>query len=144
MIFGIAVAAVVVAAVVLVLTLKPSSSPLLPADTPEGTVQRYIQDIVSGDFETAFSFLGPPPNVNSTYTTWLSTIPQAGQRPGIRVTLGTAAVTGDTATVAVSIDTFRPSGPFGSSVFTNTVTFYLTRTAGVWKITQPWEVYWFF
>jgi hypothetical protein len=143
-IFGAAIVVLVVTALVLVLTIKPGTTARLPADTPEGTVQGYLMAIESGDYETAYAYISPPDNVKQTYDSWLRSLPQAASKPEVRVTLGKSTISGDTATLPVIIDSFRSGGPFGSNVSTNNVTFILSRTGGVWKINQPWEVWWLY
>jgi hypothetical protein len=144
LIFGVAIGVLVVTALVLVLTMKPGTTALLPADTPEGTVQGYLLAIQSGDYEAAYAYVSPPDNVKQTYDSWLRSLPSGVSKPEVRVTLGKPTISGDTATLPVIIDSFRSGGPFGSNVFTNNVTFYLTRTGGIWKINQPWEVWWLY
>jgi hypothetical protein len=54
--FGITIGILVIIAVALVLSTRGSVS-LLPADTPQGTVQRFLVALQDKDFQKAYSYL---------------------------------------------------------------------------------------
>jgi hypothetical protein len=144
LIFGAAIGALVIVAIVLVLTLPAKEAPLLPEDTPEGTVQRYLLALEAEDYATAWSYLSPPASEKLTYEDWMRSAVSSGEKPGLKATLGKSAITGSTATVDVVVDVFRPSGPFDNPVSTNHFSFVLTKQGTSWKITSPTYVWWFY
>jgi hypothetical protein len=144
LIFGVTIGVLVIAAVVLVLTMTPKETPLLPENTPEGTVQRYFLALQDEDYLTAYSYLSPPTTETYPYEQWRSPFTSPGEKPEWKATLGKSAVEDSQATVEVTIDTFRPGGPFDNPVRTNQITFFLTKEGTSWKITSPWDVWWLF
>ena len=144
LIFGAAIGVLVIVAIVLVLTLPAKEAPLLPEDTPQGTVQRYLLALEAEDYARAWSYLSPPASEKLTYEDWRSPLVRSGERPGMKVTLAKSTVTGNEARVEVIVDVFRPSGPFDNPVSTNHITFVLTKQGTSWKITSPTYVWWFY
>lgn len=144
--FGLAIGVLAIVTIVLVLTTgSPADKPLLPADTPEGTVQRFILAVKEKDYLAAESYLAPPalddkqfPNLRQNQ------IFGTGEGPGWKTTLGKSTIRGDEATVDVTVSVFRPSGPFENSVNTYQVTFFLTKAGGSWKITSPLNLWWLY
>jgi hypothetical protein len=144
LIFGVTIGVLVIAAVVLVLTMPTPETRLLPENTPEGIVQRYFLALQAEDYVTAYSYLSPPPTEKYPYEQWRSPFTSSEEKPAFKVTLGKAAVRGNEANVEVTVDTFRPSGPFDNPVRTQHITFFLKKEGTSWKITSPWDVWWLF
>jgi len=145
LIFGAAIGVLAIVAIVLVFTMGgPGSAPLLPEDTPEGTVQRYFLALQAEEYTTAYSYLTPPPTEKEPYQEWRSPLIRPEEKPGWKVTLGKSAVSDNKATVDVVVDIFRPGGPFDNPVSTQRVTFFLKQEGTSWKITSPWDVWWLF
>jgi hypothetical protein len=144
LIFGAAIGVLVIVAIVLVLTLPAKEVPLLPEDTPEGTVQRYLLALEAEDYAEAWSYLSPPDTEKLTYEDWMRSAVGSGEKPGLKVTLGKSAITNSTATVDVVVDIFRPGGPFDNSVSTNRFSFVLVKQGTSWKITSPTYVWWYY
>ena len=145
--FGIAIGLLVVVTVVLALTVgSPSESNLLSQDTPEGTVQRFLLAVKDGDYLAAESYLAPPDSENTRpeIDALKNRISTSGEDPGWKASLGDTEITGNEATVGVTVDVFRPRGPFENSVDTYQVTFFLTRESGEWKITSPLNIWWLY
>ena len=68
LIFGVAIGVLTVVSIVLGLTLGGElTASLLPEDTPEGTVQRYILAIGAEDYEEAYGYLSPAALAEETY-----------------------------------------------------------------------------
>ena len=135
------------ALVTLLLVLIGGSKPvaLLPDNSPEGTVQRYLLAIDSMDYQMAFSYISLPPGDKTTYDIWQQSFSFQSDRPAYKVTLGQSHVTGDEATVEVVVDVFRVnSGLFNNPVNSSRVDFLLTRSNGVWRITSPTYVWWIY
>jgi len=61
-----------------------------------------------------------------------------------KVTLGKTAQVGNTATVEVFIDVFRPGGPFDNPVQTQDFSYQLAKTADGWFITSRPVLYWLY
>ncbi len=144
--FGLAIVVLAIVTIVLVLTTgAPADKPLLPEDTPEGTVQRFILAIRDKDYLTAESYLAPiAPDDKTPYDLRQNQIYGTGEGPGWKATLGKSSVRGNEATVDIAVSVFRPSGPFENSVNTYQVTFFLTKTATSWKITSPLNLWWLY
>ena len=138
------VAVLVVATIVLVLSGKPGAT-LLPANTPEGIVQRFLIAVQETNYEKAYTYLSLTDDKGGkiTYDQWLATKPYPyGSSPSSwKATLGQTTVTGERANVEVNVDVFRPSGPFGNAVQTQQVLFQLTRSGETWLITSPPYLY---
>lgn len=148
--FGLAIGVLALVTIVLVLiTASPANDkPLLPEDTPEGTVQRFLLAIRDKDYLTAESYLSPPaPDDKNKMTPDLrqNQIYGTGEGPGWKTTLGKSTIRDNEATVDVTVSVFRPTnGPFGNSVNTYQVTFFLKKVATSWKITSPLNLWWLY
>ncbi len=141
------VAVLVIATVVLVLTARPGAS-LLPENTPEGVVQRFLMAVQDNNYEKAYGYLSltDDKGIKISYDQWLATKPYPyGSSPSSwKATLGKTTITGERVNVEVTVDVFRPSGPFGNAVQSQQVLFQLTRSGGSWLITSPPYLYWIY
>ncbi len=137
----------VVATIALVLSTRPGVS-LLPENTPQGVVQRFLLAIQDNDYEKAYRYLSLTDDKGAkiSYDQWLTSKPYpSGSSPSSwKATLGKTMATGERATVEVTIDVFRPSGPFENAVRSQQVFFQLTRTGESWLITSPPNLYWIY
>jgi hypothetical protein len=149
--FGIAVAVLVIATIVLVFTLGQKNMPLLDENTPEGTVQRYLLAIQDREFTRAYGYIYipsaptptdvPKPVYPSTYDYWLISAENAANKTW-KASLGRTTVSGNIATVAVTVEVFMTRGLFENPVSTNNVVFSLQKQGANWLITSPSDVYW--
>ena len=121
----VAVGALLLLALVLVVTQRGTAQ--FPPDSPEATVQTFLQSVADGEPDT----------------TVLAGDCDDGRLDigdaGLRVVITDAAVSGDTATIDVRI-TERYGGPFGDG-YNHDETYRLVRTADGWLIEQfdwPW------
>ena len=140
--FGISIGVLVIVTMVLALTLSGGQdTALLSEDTPEGTVQRYLQAIKAEDYTRAYSYLSPAALAEqtyyNTYENWSQSYSWRRESSGWKATLGNAAVTGNEATVTVIIDVFRPKVPFTGPTNSRKYNFQLTKEVTSWKITSP-------
>jgi hypothetical protein len=142
--FGVAIGVLVIVAVVLVLTLPDEDAPLLPEDTPEGIVQRYLLACEDEEYLKAYSYLSASAQAERTYERWTRPIVSGEERPGWKATLGKSEVSGNEATVTVVVDIFRPRRPFEDPVCTTHVTFLLKKEGDSWRITAPNNLYWIY
>jgi hypothetical protein len=146
-IFAIVISILVVATVSLVLLTNGNRVALLPVDTPQGTVQRYLIAINQSDYQEAYGYLSFDPSQKIlTYGDWLSTI--TGVQPSTqsewKATLDKTTQNGDNAAVQVTIDTIRPGGLFGNPLSSQQIIFQLSKTNGIWLITSPTYIYWIY
>lgn len=127
------IAAVVILALVVVFTRGAPAA--LDPSTPEGAVQSYSNAVISGDREAALTFLTSDLRANCDKA-------DVGISSNIRLTLISTKISGDNATVRVSVSSSAGGGPFGGSTYESDATFTLVRDAGTnWKIdTTPWEL----
>jgi hypothetical protein len=145
LIFGAAIGFLIIVAIVLVFTMaKPENTSLLPEDTPEGTVQRYLLAIEDKDYAIAYSYLSFPSDNKISYEKWKESFSWYREKNETKVTLGKSEVTGNEANVDVTVDVFRPSGPFDNPVYTHHTTFSLKKEGASWKITSPTYAGWFY
>ncbi len=145
--FGLAIGILVIAIVALVLiTASPEDAPLLPEDTPEGTVQRFLLAVRDEDYLVAESYLSPTIDVDDkiAYDLRRNRAVGPGGGAGWKATLGKSVVRDDEATVDVMVDVFRPRGPFENSVSTYRITFFLKKEGASWKITSPVNLWWLY
>jgi len=144
--FGLAIVALVIVTVVLVLaTTSPADKPLLPEDTPEGTVQRFLLAVSDQDYLAAEGYLSPTIDEDKIdYELWRDRIVELGEDSAWQATLGESIIRGDEATVDVTVAIFRPRGPFDNSVRTHQVTFFLQKEGTSWRITSPVNLWWLY
>jgi len=146
LVFGSIVGVLVIVTIALVLFTGGNEPELLPRNTPEGTVQRYLIAIQDGDYQEAFGYLkfdASEPFIN--YEDWLRMVagyPGDYNRSAWKATLGRTEQTGTNASIEVTIDTFRPGGPFEDPVQRQDLLFQLTRAGEGWLITSPTYIYW--
>ncbi|MFH0847531.1 MAG: hypothetical protein V1894_05730 [Chloroflexota bacterium] len=144
--FVAAIGVIVLVAVILVLTARNNVS-LLPEDTPEGVVQRFLLALQEKDYPKAYGYLSLTENYKKvSYEDWLKQVPPyyGTSSPTWKATLGKTTPTGDRATVEVFVDVFRQTGSIESSVQTQQVLFQLTRISGTWLITSSPGLYLFY
>ncbi len=143
--FGLAIGVLVIVTVVLVLTTaSPAEKFLLPEDTPEGTVQRFLLAIRDEDYLAAESYLSPTIDDKIAYDLRRNRVTEPGERSAWKATLGESVVRDDEASVDVMVDVFRPRGPFENSVRTHQVTFFLKKEGVSWRITSPVNLWWLY
>lgn len=110
---------------------------LLNPQTPEGTVQVYVQAVLDGEWTEARSHLAGDLEAECTALDFRrSWVPDS-----LTVTLDDVRVDGDEAEVVVRLRTVAQPDPFGGQ-YETTETFDLTRENATWQlIGQPWPVY---
>ncbi len=137
-----AIGVLVVVALVLVLTLGDGKTmSLLPEDTPEGVVQRYLLALEAEEYEEAYSYLSSSAREEGFYWPWADYFGLYREKPAWQATLGESWVLVDVATVEVTFTIFQPGGLFDPT-FTYHLTFRLDKEGNSWRITSPTE-FWF-
>jgi hypothetical protein len=121
-----------------------------PEDTPQGIVQNYMVAITLKDYDHAFRYVaGPPSTTDPNQTPGLPDathfrqffVNEAGsQMVNTGLQIGAATVSGDTATVQVTI--LHTSGSLFNSVGRESQQFQLTLQGGAWKIIQGPYPFW--
>ena len=143
---AIVIGLLVIATVTLVLLTKGNKVTLLPENSPQGTVQRYLMAIQEKDYQKAFGYLSfSPMDKITTYNDWILTVGAPQSRQSVwKATLGKITLNNDNATVEVTIDTFYPGGLFGDSQYSRQIDFLLIKTNNSWFITSPTYIYWIY
>ncbi len=127
-----AVLGLLVVTALAVVFLRPDPE-LRGAGTPEGVVQRYSAAVIDGDERSAAGFLHEAPEPCGEW--------ESGVDEDLRVSLVSTDTRGGAAEVKVSVVSFDPGGPFGSSEYETEETFELKKTGGTWLIdTAPWRL----
>jgi hypothetical protein len=141
-IFGVAIGLLLLVTIVLVLILSSRSTlSLLPQNTPEGTIQRYLLAIESGDYLSAYNYLSSSADTKLPFDQWKNPINVTVDNPAYKVTLGKINTSATEATVEVIVEVFRPGSPFANPVRTNQ-TFSLNLEGLNWEITSPVDIWW--
>lgn len=145
LIFGAIIGLLVIITIVLVLILPGgNSTALLPAGTPEGTVQRFFLAIKDRDFQAAYNYLSKDIQSRIPFSQWTASYTPRSDVYDWQVIMGTPVIKGNYATIVVTIDTLRPGGPFSNPISNNNVTFSLNEQNNQWIITDPdylWRIF---
>ena len=143
--FGSALGILVVLAVVLVLTMPGDSEiELLPENTPEGIVQRYVYAIKEKDYKKAYGYLSTSAIADegryNSFEDWSRQLLNRSGGDPWRAIIGDAEYSGGKAFLTVTIEFFDPEGLFNDPVRTWYYPFTLEQEDDVWKITSPLDV----
>lgn len=147
-IFGAILAAITIAVVALVLLRSGEADTLLPADTPQGTVQRFLTAYKDRNYAEAATYLKlEDAGVNNPNGSPADAWHQATLNPppegAWKATLLHTDTYGDQAAVTVEISFFRSDAALSNPTITNQFSFELTRQDGVWRITALPYFWWF-
>jgi hypothetical protein len=140
--FGTAVGILVILAVVLVLIMPGSDEvDLLPENTPDGVVQRYIFAVKNRDYEEAYGYLSASAIADeerySSFEEWSRMFLNRDGGDPWRAVIGEAEYFDSKAFVDVTIEIFSPEGIFGDPVRELYYPFTLEQQDGAWKIISP-------
>ena len=140
--------AVVLLAIVVVVIAQVvgAGERLLPQESPEGVVQRFLLAVDAGDYGDAYDYLGAKLKDDCTYDDFLDRSSRERIKE-IQATLVRTEAFDDRTEVVISITRFRASGPFLAPFDSPTSSYqqrYLLRQEeGQWFFSQmPWPVYW--
>ncbi|MBF8303882.1 MAG: hypothetical protein HW399_257 [Dehalococcoidia bacterium] len=143
-IIGSIVAILIVVSVIVAISTQ-NNLPILSEDTPEGTVQRYLQALERDDLTLAYSYLSVSAKERKTFQEFSRELGFGSKEVQQRqVTLEKSRVFGNTAEVQVTISEFRPSGPLTFQPSENSFqsNFSLQKQDGKWFISDAsWPVY---
>lgn len=127
-----AILAVAVVAAVLSATRSPAA---YDPDSPEGTVQAYLEAALQGDNEEAAGYFAADSGCDA------EDLDRAHVTDSARVVLVDTDVEGDRARVDVEV-AYSSGGPFDTSEYTEDQTFRLARAGQQWELTgTPWPLF---
>ena len=130
------VATLLVGAVAIAIVTTRGGVDLLPADSPEGVVQRYLMAIEREDYRAAYDYLSSDLRVSCS----LDDFVRRGYWPeptGDHVTLEKTQRFDGRARVTARVTVFNPDVPFGASEYSYDWTFQLRLEEGEWRLTGP-------
>ena len=136
---GLFIAALAVVSVVVAIMSGETS---LPADTPEGQVQRFLSSLDDGDLEMAYESLSEEIRERCPVETVFGRFPGIESRlASDRVTLEGTTTVGDTAFVDVRITRIDSGRLFGPSEFSHVQRYSLRQEGGDWRLVEfPWPL----
>jgi hypothetical protein len=133
-------ALLVVAGITVAMLRQPA--PLLPADTPGSTVQRFFAALDQQKYQEAYAFLSdsmqdkPTSDEFARYNLSQSTY-RREQRTRIRIS--DEQRYGNSANVSIEITHYTSGGPFDSYEYTSNESFGLQLEGETWRIVElPW------
>jgi len=144
--FGIFIIVIVAVAVIIALAGGSEQVKLLPENSPEGTVQRFLVAVKDQDYAKAYSYLYPQSDQlkGNPYDNWVRSVQSYRDSSTWKASIVKSTVRENDATVEVVIDVFRPEGPLANPVNTNRITFVLQKENSKWMINSPVDLYWLY
>jgi len=124
------------AAVAMALVTTLGGPHLLPADSPEGVVQRYLLALEREDYREAHSYLGSDLQTRCSLGDFVRRDywPYTEER---QVTLEKTQLYDGWAYVKATVTVFHGDAPFGASEYSYDRTFNLKLEADQWRLTGP-------
>lgn len=144
--FGIVIVVVVAVAVILALIGGNEPVKLLPEDSAEGTVQRYLMAVKEQDYVKAYTFISPQSEYFKTnpYDNWVRSTQSMRGNSSWKASIVKSTIRDNSATIEVAVDVFRPGGPLENPVNTNRIIFLLQKENSKWLINSPVDLYWLY
>jgi hypothetical protein len=130
------VLALMVGAVAVALVTTYGGVDLLPADSPEGVVQRYLLALEREDYREAYDYLSSDLRSRCSFDDFVS----RGYWPetrGNQVTLEKTQRFDGHALVKARVTVFHHDAPFGASEYSYERSFDLKLEEGQWRLTGP-------
>lgn len=130
------VTALIVAGLIVALVTSRGED-LLPADSPEGAVQRYLQALEDNDYVEAHDYLAEEVAGRCSVEEFVQSASRYGDVRDSQMTLeGTQRLDG-TAIVTARVTVFEPDVPFPPSEYSYTRTYEVSLENGEWKLVWP-------
>ncbi|GAC1546334.1 MAG: hypothetical protein NVS4B8_06940 [Herpetosiphon sp.] len=107
---------------------------LAPADTPEGTVQRFYQAIYNEDYHTAYGFLTTKAQDKLSLDRFQQDM--QGELKHSQMVVSHTSVHDETATVDITLHYVRSGGLFSDGSYDSSHSVLLTREGNDWKIAR--------
>ncbi|OGO51334.1 MAG: hypothetical protein A2148_10535 [Chloroflexi bacterium RBG_16_68_14] len=133
------VVALTVAGLVVALVSTRGGVDLLPADSPEGVVQRFLLALEDKEYREAHGYLSASTKKGCTLEDFARQASYQEVRD-YHMTLEDTERLDDTAIVTARVTVFEPNVPFGASEYSYERTFDLTLEEGQWRL--AWPDYW--
>jgi hypothetical protein len=130
------VIALVVGGVTVALVTNRAGVELLPANSPEGVVQRYLQALEREDLREAYSYLSRDLQSTCSLDDFVREASWRRMR-GDHVTLEDTQVLDGGALVRARVTVFDPGQPFGPSEYSYDRFFHLKLEEGQWRLVEP-------
>jgi len=135
---GAGILVLVVVAVAAVVLLGSRGAVDLPADSPEGVVQRHLAAHEKGDHEEAWGYFSADVQEEMPLDTYRRTAGEFGAYRDFgsrRILFDESEVDGDRARVHLTVEEFYDGGPFGGGeTFRSGRVIDLVREDGAWRI----------
>lgn len=129
----IAGALVLIAIGLVSMALFARATPVLaPADTPEGTAQRFYAAAYQGDYAASHRLLSA--GLQRELSEFELQQRMSAELKQTQIRVGVAAIHGDSATVLVTMTHYSQDGLFGAEEWTSTHELGLQREGGAWTI----------
>ncbi|MBN1189108.1 MAG: hypothetical protein JXA46_05085 [Dehalococcoidales bacterium] len=146
--FGIGLFVLVIVTVVLALSIGQQNAPTLPADTPEGTVQRFLLAVQANDYAAAYDYIiprrdGETKTAEASYQQFSLSARYASGSTW-KANLGQVSRQDQSASVEIILEFFTSGGPFGNPIRTDSVVFNLRKVDNAWLIASPTDLYWLY
>ena len=145
---GLAILAIIVVSVVVAVLNRSPNAVAFPEDTPEGTVQRFLEAIEDGETRQAYDYLSIELQEKCTFAHFQDTTRQFDSRDlnggrDRRITLESTQPIDDTIAVQVRITEFNVSAPFNVNEYSYTQEYVLQELDGNWRfVDEPWPMNW--
>jgi len=114
---------------------------LLPADSPEGVVQRYLLALEDEDYTGAYSYLSSELQSKCSFDYFFRGASYIRLKDS-HVTLESVRVLDGMARVRARVTAFEPGGPFAANEYSYDWTSHLKREEGQWRLTDTPEMPW--
>jgi hypothetical protein len=136
-----AVVALAAVTILVVLLVGRDRTATYGADTPEGTVQRYLAAFEAGDLATAHGFFSSRVTAGMDLDAYRRNVDLQGQsyanpRASRRVLFERTTGSGDVVTVSLTVEEFSGDGLNGST-YRSSRDIRLVRQNGAWRIDEP-------
>ncbi|MEO5918664.1 MAG: hypothetical protein ABIQ17_03790 [Candidatus Limnocylindrales bacterium] len=142
LIIGLSLVAIAVLATVVVILGGNRPPAVYPASSPEAAVQDYLQAWADGDDEAAWAVFSAGVQADLTlddYRTMASEFRRYQEPPSgpiRRVFIDRATITGEKATVDLTVEESWQGGPLERNVYRSARRLSLVREDGAWKIDE--------
>jgi hypothetical protein len=134
LLIGAGVLALLIISVVVVLVLGRGNTPAFSADSPEGTLQRYLAAVEDGDYDAAYAYFSDRVKGDMSVDDFRRSIAMyGGTQSGQRVLFRGSNIDGDRARLELDIEYFYDDG-FGGSSFRQPREVNMVREGGEWRI----------
>jgi hypothetical protein len=110
---------------------------LLPEETPEGTVQRYLLALEDRDFAEAYTYLASDPSSPCTQSDFVREASRYVELRDSSMTLEDTQVFDGTAIVTAHVTVFDPEISFPPSEYSYDRTFEVVLEDDIWRLVRP-------